>query len=77
MLKGKIARLMDKGYGFIAIEGEEKDLFFHANELQNASFDDVREGDVVEFEKADGEKGANAVKVSIVSAGESSEEAAA
>jgi CspA family cold shock protein len=66
MLKGKIARLMDKGYGFIAIEGEEKDLFFHANELQNVGFDDLREGDVVEFEKARGEKGPNAVKVSRV-----------
>lgn len=67
MQKGKIARLMDKGYGFIAIEGEEKDLFFHANELQNAGFDDLRDGDVVEFEKVDGDKGPNAIKVSVVS----------
>ncbi len=66
MQKGKIARLMDKGYGFIAIEGEEKDLFFHANELQNASFDDLREGTEVEFEKANGEKGPNAVKVNVI-----------
>ena len=75
MQQGKIARLMDKGYGFISIEGEEKDLFFHANELQNASFDDLRDGDAVEFEKVDGEKGPNAVKVSVVSGG--SEQAAA
>jgi CspA family cold shock protein len=66
MQQGKIARLMDKGYGFIAIEGEEKDLFFHANELVNVDFDSLREGDAVEFEKVNGEKGPNAVKVSRV-----------
>jgi CspA family cold shock protein len=63
MQQGKIARLMDKGYGFIAVEGQEKDLFFHANELQGAGFDELREGDAVEFEIQDGEKGPNAVNV--------------
>ena len=66
MQKGKIARIMDKGYGFITIEGEQKDLFFHANELQNASFDDLKVGDAVEFEKVNGDKGPNAVKVNVV-----------
>lgn len=64
MQKGTIARLMDKGFGFIAVEGQEKDLFFHMNEIQNASFDDLREGDAVEFEVAEGPKGLNAVNVS-------------
>ena len=64
MQKGTIARLMDKGFGFIAIEGQDKDLFFHMNELQNANFDDLREGDTLEFEVVDGEKGKNAVNVS-------------
>ncbi len=65
MQEGTIARKMDgKGYGFIAREGEEKDLFFHANELQNASFDEIQEGDKVTFEVADGQKGPNAVNVS-------------
>jgi len=37
MQKGTIARLMDKGYGFIkSADGGDKDLFFHANELQGA-----------------------------------------
>lgn len=66
MQKGKIARIMDKGFGFIAIEGQEKDLFFHMNEVQNANFDDLREGDEVEFEIAEGPKGLNAVQVSKV-----------
>lgn len=56
---------MDKGYGFISREGEDKDLFFHANELQDASFDDLKVGDEVTFEIADGQKGPQAVKVSL------------
>lgn len=64
MQKGTIARLMDKGYGFIKRDGEEKDLFFHSNELQNVGFDDLREGDEVSFEVAESPKGPNAVNVS-------------
>ena len=56
---------MDKGYGFIAQEGAEKDLFFHANELQNASFDSLNEGDKVTFEMEDGPKGPQAVRVNV------------
>lgn len=66
MQEGTIARLMDKGYGFISREGEEKDLFFHANELQNGSFDDIKEGDKVTFEIEDGPKGPSAIKVTRV-----------
>lgn len=55
---------MDKGYGFISSEESEKDLFFHMNELQNAEFDDLKEGDEVEFEISEGQKGPQATKVS-------------
>lgn len=64
MVQGSIARLMDKGYGFISQEGEEKDLFFHANELQNVAFDDLKVGDKVTFEVGEGKKGPQAVKIS-------------
>lgn len=64
MQKGTIARVMDKGFGFIAIEGREKDLFFHMNELNELNFDDLKEGDAVEFEIVDGPKGENAVNIS-------------
>ena len=63
MQKGTIARLTDRGFGFISQEGEEKDLFFHANEIQNAEYNDLREGDEVTFDVADGQKGPNAVNV--------------
>ena len=64
MQKGTIARIMDKGYGFIKAEGIEKDLFFHANELQNADFNDLKEGDEVTFEVSEGQKGPQATNVS-------------
>jgi len=64
MQTGTIARLTDKGFGFISREGQEKDLFFHSNELVGVSFDELREGDKLTFEVADSPKGPNAVKVS-------------
>lgn len=66
METGTIARLTDNGYGFISRDGEEKDLFFHSNELQDVNFDDLQEGDKVQFEVGEGQKGPNAVKVSRV-----------
>ena len=66
MQEGTIARLTDKGFGFIKVEGQEKDLFFHSNELTNVQFDELREGDKLSFEVAQSPKGPNAVKVSRV-----------
>lgn len=66
MLNGKIARLTDRGFGFITQEGEDKDIFFHSNELQNVQFDELREGDGLTFEVAEGPKGLNAVNINIV-----------
>jgi len=64
MEKGKIARLTDRGFGFISREGVEKDLFFHSKELQGVTFDELKEGDLVQFEVAQSPKGPNATKVS-------------
>jgi CspA family cold shock protein len=69
MFEGIIARIMDKGFGFIAREGQDKELFFHASELQNVAFDDLREGDKVSFDIVDdGEKGPRAVAVNKIEA---------
>jgi CspA family cold shock protein len=66
MQEGTIARLTDKGFGFIKVDGQEKDLFFHSNELVNVRYDELREGDKLSFEVAEGPKGPNAIKVSRV-----------
>ena len=63
MQQGVIARLTDKGFGFITREGEDKDLFFHSNELVDVTYNDLREGDTLEFEIEEGPKGLSAVKV--------------
>ncbi|TSC79812.1 MAG: cold shock protein (beta-ribbon, CspA family) [Parcubacteria group bacterium Gr01-1014_29] len=57
---------MDKGYGFIHRDGQEKDLFFHSTELQNVAFNDLREGDKVTFDMGQGMKGPQATNVSRV-----------
>jgi CspA family cold shock protein len=63
-MEGTIKNLTDKGFGFITIEGEAKDLFFHKNELKDVTFEDLKVGDKVSFDKADSPKGPNAVNVS-------------
>lgn len=62
-MKGTIKRLTDKGFGFIAPEGQEKDVFFHSSALADMVFDELREGDAVSFEVEDSEKGPRAVNV--------------
>lgn len=62
-MQGTIKKLTDKNFGFISQDGEDKDLFFHANELDGVSFDELREGDPVSFELSDTPKGPAAVQV--------------
>lgn len=63
MASGTIKRLTDRGFGFIAAEGQEKDLFFHAKALVDLAFEDLREGDAVTFDIENSDKGPNAVNV--------------
>jgi cold shock protein len=62
-MKGTIKKLTDKNFGFILPEGEDKDLFFHANSLVGVQFSELREGDAVTFESESSPKGMNAVNV--------------
>ncbi len=68
MQQGSIVRLTDKGFGFISREGEEKDLFFHMNELQDVQFNELRVGDTLQFEVEESPKGLNAVRITRVAA---------
>ncbi|MEA3398297.1 MAG: cold shock domain-containing protein [Patescibacteria group bacterium] len=62
-MQGTIKKLTDKNFGFIAQDGDDKDIFFHANELDGVDFMDLREGDAVTFEIKDTPKGPAAVQV--------------
>ncbi len=50
-----------KGFGFITPEDGGKDVFVHVNGLN----DDIREGDKVSFDVEEGQKGLNAVNVTL------------
>ncbi len=56
MARGTIAKIMDRGFGFIK-QDEGGDLFFHRNELDGVEFNSLREGQEVEFEKGQGRDG--------------------
>jgi len=62
-MEGTIKNLTDKGFGFITADGEEKDLFFHKNELKGVTYEELKVGDRVSFEKTDSPKGSNATNV--------------
>ena len=66
MSKGTIARVMDRGFGFIKTE-EGADLFFHSNDLEGVEFNSLQAGQEVEFEKSEGKEGRPAaVKVRLI-----------
>ncbi|MFC1988910.1 cold-shock protein [Chloroflexota bacterium] len=68
MTKGTIRRLMDRGYGFIKTEQGE-DLFFHRSNTEGLEFNNLQEGQEVEFEKGQGRDGRPAaVKVRLAGA---------
>lgn len=62
-MTGTIKVLTEKGFGFIAREGEAKDLFFHSSDLSGVSFDELSVGDTVNFEVVESEKGPRAANV--------------
>lgn len=61
-MQGTIKKLTDKNFGFISQDGSN-DIFFHASNLDGVDFDDLREGDNVEFETEDTPKGTAAVNI--------------
>ena len=76
-MQGTIKKLTDKNFGFISQEGEEKDLFFHASQLDGVEFSELQEGDNVTFEVEDSEKGPRAANVQLSSEGDAGSDDAA
>ena len=63
MVKGTVKWFNDqKGYGFITPE-EGEDVFVHHSSIQGEGFKTLREGEEVEFEITEGEKGQQATNV--------------
>ncbi len=61
-MTGTIKKLTDKGFGFIS-DTQGQEYFFHQSGLQGVSFDELREGQAVEFEVGQGPKGPRAENV--------------
>ncbi len=64
MPQGKIKKLTEKGFGFI--ETDQGDLFFHMSALRDISYEQLYEGQTVEFESGQGPKGPRAEWVKVV-----------
>ncbi|MAT70708.1 MAG: cold-shock protein [Planctomycetaceae bacterium] len=64
MSQGTIKKLTEKGFGFI--QSDNGELFFHHSSVEGAHFDDLREGQAVEFTEGQGPKGPRAENVRLV-----------
>ena len=65
MTEGTIKKLTDKGFGFID-DGSGKDMFFHMSNLDGLQFDDLQEGQRVEYTEGQGPKGPRAENVRVI-----------
>ena len=67
MPQGEVKWFNDsKGYGFITPADGSKDLFVHHSDINMQGFKTLNEGQKVEFEVTQGEKGPRAANVSAI-----------
>ncbi len=51
MATGTITRLVrDRGFGFIQTSDSNEDIFFHSSSVDEPTFDELNEGQTVEFD---------------------------
>lgn len=60
-LTGTVKKLTEKGFGFI--EGQGGDIFFHCSAVVDNGYDNLREGQEVEYTEGQGPKGPRAENV--------------
>ncbi len=64
MAIGKVKWFNDsKGFGFITPDDGSKDVFVHHTAIQSEGFRSLQEGDAVEFDIQEGQKGPAAANV--------------
>ena len=56
----------DKGFGFIALDGSDQELFVHFSEIQSNGYRSLDENQRVEFEITQGAKGKQASAVRVI-----------
>ena len=62
-MQGKVKWFnQEKGYGFIEVEGDN-DVFVHYSAIQQEGFKTLKEGESVEFDVVEGQKGPQAANV--------------
>ncbi len=66
MSQGIIKKLTDRGFGFIECAGDGKELFFHHSSVEGTTFEELREGQSVEYTEGNGPKGPRAEDVKLV-----------
>nr|WP_205842068.1 cold-shock protein [Natranaerobius trueperi] len=67
MMKGTVKWFdSKKGYGFIEKEDDGEDVFVHFSAIQQEGFKTLEEGQQVEFEVKQGDKGPQADNVQVV-----------
>lgn len=64
MPEGTIKTLTSKGFGFI--DTEKGDLFFHHTAVEGTTYEELQEGQKVEFVEGSGPKGPRAESVKVV-----------
>jgi cold shock protein len=64
MAQGTVKTVTDKGFGFITVEGSDKDIFYHENSLGETR--KLVVGDEVTFDVEETPKGKNATNIKLV-----------
>ena len=67
MMEGTVKWFNDtKGYGFITPSDGSSDLFVHYSDIEGSGRRSLQEGDKVEFETGQGDKGPKAMDVRVL-----------